>query len=76
MSNKSPSFNGHLAAVSFPTASSDVSVAHDLARIPLAAFVVLPPAANAVIYKGSVAWTTTTISLRASAPATVTLLLI
>ena len=76
MSAKSPSFDGHLVDAGFTTADTDVSVSHDLERIPLAAFVVSPPASDAGIYKGSVSWTTTTVSLRASAPASVTLLLI
>lgn len=66
MSTKSPGFDAHLIRAAFTAANADTSVAHNLGRIPLAAFVVMPDSRAAVIYKGSVAWTSTTLNLRSS----------
>ena len=66
MSVRSPSFNTHWLTVAFTAAAADTSFTHDLGRTPQAAFVIFPDTTAAVIYKGSVAWTSTTINLRSS----------
>lgn len=76
MSQKSTSFNAHFLRVAFTAADTDTSFSHDLGRTPLAVFVINPGTKAAVIYKGSVAWTSSTINLRsnlANAGATVVL---
>ena len=77
MSTESPSFNAHLLGAAFTAAAADTSISHDLGRIPLAVFVIRPDGRSAVIYKGAVAWTSTTINLRSSvAGISVSLLLV
>ena len=51
------------------TADTEFSVTHTLARVPLESFVVWR-SQNSVIYRGTTAWTTTTIWLRASVAST------
>lgn len=66
MSAKSPSFDTHILRCGFATANADTSFNHNLGRTPQAVFVVSPGGSATVIYKGSVAWTDTTINLRSS----------
>ena len=51
------------------TADTEFSVTHTLARVPLESFVVWR-SQNAVIYRGTTAWTTTLIYLRTNIPST------
>lgn len=62
----SPSFDVRFVTAGFTAADADTSITHDLGRVPLAAFLVSPDGRSGRIYKGTVAWTTTTISLKAS----------
>ena len=74
---RSLSFNVSIVTAAFTTADTNTSITHDLARVPLAAFVVGPDGATTSIYKGSATWTTTTISLKSSmANRAVTILLV
>lgn len=66
MSTKAPSFAAHMLRAGFTTANTDTSFTHQLGRVPLAAFVIAPDSKATVIYKGTVAWTSTTINLRSS----------
>ena len=66
MSTKSPSFAGHVLRVAFVAADTDTSFSHDLGRTPLAVFPILPDTVTAIVYKGTVAWTSTTISLKST----------
>ena len=65
-STKSPSFAAHLQRVAFTTANADTSFTHNLERTPLAAFVLMVDTKATRIYKGTVAWDSTTISLKSS----------
>jgi hypothetical protein len=65
-SAKSPSFDAHLQRVAFTTANADTSFTHSLERAPLAAFMLMVDTKATRIYKGTVAWTDTTISLKSS----------
>ena len=60
------SLDAHAMGFTIATVDTDTSFTHDLGRTPVEAFVIRK-SANANIYRGSVAWTSTTINLRASA---------
>lgn len=75
MSSKSRSFNAHiLVACLNGNIFGDVSFEHDLGRIPLEAFI-LSKGANQTIWRGTTAWTSTTIYLRSAVDGCVALLL-
>lgn len=44
-------------------ANTDFTITHNMLRIPVG-FIVMTSSSGGVVYKGSVAWTTTTITLR------------
>ena len=66
---KSLSFDADVILGGNELADTDISLTHDLGRVPLEAFVFYN-SRNSVVYRGSVAWTTKTISIRASAART------
>ena len=72
---KSFSFNADFRTGGNDAADTDVSITHALGRVPLEAFVVYL-SRSSVVYRGSVAWTSTTISVRASVARTTFKLLI
>ena len=60
------SLDAHAMGFSIGAVDTDTSFDHSLGRTPVEAFVVRK-SSNANVYRGSVAWTSTTINLRASA---------
>lgn len=63
---RSASFDGHYIPCAFDLANTNTSFTHNMGRVPLEAFVMLPDTTAAVIYRGTTAWTTTTITLKSS----------
>jgi hypothetical protein len=63
-----------ITIVEFETADTDVTVDHDLTRVPMGYFVV-GLSGNMTVYNGSVGWTAEQLSLRASAAGTASLLI-
>ena len=61
--------------VSSGTANTETSVAHNLGRVPLGAFVGLPDI-SATIYAGTSAWTSTAVFFRSTAATTTVRLLL
>ena len=61
--------------VSSGTANTETSVAHNLGRIPLGAFVGLPDI-SATIYAGTTAWSSTLVYFRSTAATTTVRLLL
>ena len=72
---RSTSFNADIVRTYFPAADTEITVTHGLNRVPLAAFVI-DLSANSRVYKGTTAWTTTSIFLRASAASTLATVLV
>ncbi len=66
-------FNCKLISVTFGSANTDVSVGHGLGRVP-AGYIVTGASAATSVYNGLTGNTNSNIVLRASAPATVGLL--
>lgn len=64
-------FDAKILTLTFTSASTDVALAHGLARVPSGYFV-LKRSANMVVYDGSNAWTATNIYLRSSAAGSIT----
>jgi hypothetical protein len=72
---QSPSFDAFTVSGGNDAADADVSLSHNLGRIPVEAFTVYVSRAAAV-YRGSVAWTSTTISVRVGLARTSFILLV
>ena len=64
MSSKSTHFDFHVLDATVTT-SSELAITHDLGRKPADGFVVAS-AGNSTIFRGSTAWTDTTIYLQAT----------
>lgn len=65
-------FNCKVVSVTFSSSATDTSVAHSLGHVPVGYFEIRKNA-SMIVYDGSVAWTASSISLRASATGTVSL---
>lgn len=66
--------NLDIQQISTGVGTNETAVPHTLGRTPLDAFVVRKTA-NANVFRGATAWSSTTVYLQASASVTVTLLL-
>lgn len=66
-------FTAKTISVTFSTPSVDVSVSHGLGRVPIG-YIIVSLSAPLVVYTGIGAWSTGTITLRASAAGIATLL--
>ena len=70
----SDNFDARIVSATFTAANTDLSVSHSLGRVPTG-YVVLSLSASMIVYTGASAWTSSTISLKASAAGTASLLL-
>ena len=65
MSNKAGDMDGHRVSFNLAGSGADETVAHDLGRTPIEGFVLVRTSSGNV-YRGTTAWTSTQIFLRAS----------
>lgn len=66
-------FQGEIASMTFTAANADTSIENPIGRVP-SGYLVLSRSASMIVYDGSVASTASTLTLRASATGTVSLL--
>ena len=69
----SDNFDAKNVSAVFSAANTDTSVSHGLGRVP-SGYIVTSISASMVVYTGTAAWTSSTISLKASAAGTAALM--
>ena len=65
----SDNFDAKIVSAVFTAANTDTAVTHGLGRVP-SGYIITSSSASMSVYTGSIAWTSSTIYLRASAAGT------